>query len=140
MNIQWFFITFLFLLSGPLMAETAETYKKEIQTIILESQKESIISKAHRIAHLGKKIELDINKSNYPSTEIENNELSWKVEVSTGIQLMQLSQFSKTECEKVKIRLISQMNPPSIEKIETDQNSNDRHKMIRDILEYLCYE
>ena len=144
MKKQLLIIITIISLSSASMAETIQVYKNNIQTIMHQTQKESLITKRNRINDLGKRIESDIRKSTYPNTELENNELSWKVELSTGIQLMELTTISKEKCEKIRISLLSKLNSPTIETETNFQINNDRPKMtqdlLEDLLEYMCYE
>lgn len=122
------------------IAKTIEEYKREAYSLILQSQKEHINTKKTHITDFGKRIEKDISISTYPTTERENEEMSWKVEISTAISILNLKDLNLDQCERIRIRLKSQMNSPTIETESTSSIVNDRQKLIQDLLEYLCYE
>lgn len=121
-------------------ADSVNNYKEQFKLILTRSQHESLMYKKKTINEIGKKLETDISKSTYPTSEFENEEMSWKVEVATGISLLDLKQLSLERCEKVKIKLQSQLNSPSIETESNPNATSEQQKIIQNILEYLCYE
>ena len=139
-------LTYFLLFSIHAKAELVRNYESRIYSILNQTKKESLDAKKKRLLDLYQLIKKDFADSAYPESITENMEMSWKSEITIGIEMLQLKQFNQEKCESIRSHLNVQLSSPSVEKTEeitAANNLNDKKlpkDLIRDFSEYLCYE
>lgn len=139
-------LTSILMLALNVRAESARNYQVQIESLLKQSKTDNLENKKKRILEIYKIIKKDFADSAYPENIEENYEMSWKAEMTIGIEILQLKQLDSKKCESIRTHLIVQLNSPSVENKEEQKNVTNLIErklpkdLVREILEYLCYE